>query len=175
MLEQRIPATLRGADADGAPLSTESERSGFQRTGRYEEVGRLAAAFQARYPDKVAVRSFGTTPEGRPMQLLVVTASGSPLARAGHAEALRLVRAYGTRARQILGKAESRSDLGQDFGAGLTAAEVDYLLDREWACSAADILWRRSKLGLHASARAAVEIDKYIASQNYKLGTLVAF
>ena len=63
--------------AGAAALVSEAERSGFQRTGRYEEVARLAAAFQARYPDKVAVRSFGTTPEGRPMQLLVVTATGA--------------------------------------------------------------------------------------------------
>lgn len=65
-----VPAT---ADA---PLSTLAERSGFERTGRYDEVATLAAAFQARYPDRVAARSFGTTPEGRPMQLLVVTATG---------------------------------------------------------------------------------------------------
>ena len=71
------PADIDDGDAGTAPLATESERSGFQRTGRYEEVGRLAAAFQARYPDRVAVRSFGTTPEGRPMQLLVVTATGA--------------------------------------------------------------------------------------------------
>lgn len=62
--------------ADDA-LATESERSGFQRTGRYAEVARLAAAFQARYPDRVRTLDFGTTPEGRPMQLLVVTATGA--------------------------------------------------------------------------------------------------
>jgi glycerol-3-phosphate dehydrogenase len=45
--------------------------------------------------------------------------------------------------------AKSMADLGEDFGGGLTAAEVDYLVRREWARSAADILWRRSKLGLH--------------------------
>ncbi|AKC85472.1 M14 family metallopeptidase [Pseudoxanthomonas suwonensis] len=59
------------------PLATVSERSGFLRTGRYEEVAALASAFQRRWPDKVAARSFGTTPEGRPMQLLVVTATGA--------------------------------------------------------------------------------------------------
>ena len=68
------PATT-GAGA--AALVPEAEHSGFQRTGRYEEVARLAAAFQARYPDQVQARSFGTTPEGRPMQLLVVTATGA--------------------------------------------------------------------------------------------------
>ncbi|WP_051403672.1 M14 family metallopeptidase [Pseudoxanthomonas sp. J31] len=65
------------APASADPLSTVAERSGFQRTGRYDEVPALAAAFQARWPDKVRALSFGTTPEGRPMQLLVVTATGA--------------------------------------------------------------------------------------------------
>jgi len=69
------PAGAALAAAD--PLSTVSERSGFERTGRYDEVATLAAAFQARYPDRVVARSFGTTPEGRPMQMLVVTATGA--------------------------------------------------------------------------------------------------
>ncbi|MGB3554465.1 MAG: glycerol-3-phosphate dehydrogenase, partial [Jannaschia sp.] len=61
--------------------------------------------------------------------------------------ALRLVRAYGTDARAMLGSAESAGDLGEDFGATLTGAEVAWLMDREWARAAADVLWRRSKLG----------------------------
>ena len=58
------------------------------------------------------------------------------------------------------------ADLGEDFGAGLTAAEVDYLVRREWARSAEDILWRRSKLGLHVPADAAARIDAYLAKKN---------
>ena len=65
------------ADPSAGALSTASERSGFQRTGRYEEVARLAAAFQSRYPDRVRALDFGTTPEGRPMQLLVATDTGA--------------------------------------------------------------------------------------------------
>ncbi|QRM28241.1 glycerol-3-phosphate dehydrogenase [Microvirga sp. VF16] len=75
----------------------------------------------------------------------------------------RLARAYGTRMEELLGSAKSLADLGEDFGAGLTAAEVDYLVRREWARSAEDILWRRSKLGLHVPADAAGKIDAYIA------------
>jgi glycerol-3-phosphate dehydrogenase len=73
--------------------------------------------------------------------------------------ARRLIRAYGTRAARILGPAKRTEDLGQDFGAGLTEAEVSYLVEHEWARSAADVLWRRSKLGLHLDAeqRAALE------------------
>ncbi|MBB6064957.1 hypothetical protein HNR76_001515 [Pseudoxanthomonas broegbernensis] len=69
-------AAMAPAMAD-ASLSTVAERSGFQRTGRYGEVPALAAAFQARWPDRVRAFDFGTTPEGRPMQVLVVTATGA--------------------------------------------------------------------------------------------------
>ena len=81
-----------------------------------------------------------------------------PLAR-------RLARAYGTRARDLLGSARTLADLGEDFGGGLTASEVDYLHAREWARSAEDVLWRRSKLGLHVPAGAAERIDAYLASR----------
>jgi glycerol-3-phosphate dehydrogenase len=69
----------------------------------------------------------------------------------GKAHALRLARAYGTRAWVVLGKAKSMADLGARFGATLTEAEVRYLIEHEWARSAEDVLWRRSKLGLHMS------------------------
>jgi glycerol-3-phosphate dehydrogenase len=62
--------------------------------------------------------------------------------------ALRLIKAYGTEAAQILNGAESAADLGQDFGATLTEREVRWLMDREFAVEAADVIWRRSKLGL---------------------------
>jgi glycerol-3-phosphate dehydrogenase len=78
----------------------------------------------------------------------------------------RLARAYGTRIEELLGSAKSMADLGEDFGAGLTGAEVDYLMRREWARSAEDILWRRSKLGLHVPADAPARIDAYIAKRN---------
>jgi glycerol-3-phosphate dehydrogenase len=78
----------------------------------------------------------------------------------------RLSRAYGTRIEELLGSATSMADLGQDFGAGLTAAEIDYLVRREWARSAEDILWRRSKLGLHVPVGAAQEIDAYLNGRN---------
>ncbi len=61
----------------------------------------------------------------------------------------RLARAYGTRTSEILGRSRSMADLGEDFGAGLTMREVDYLRRVEFARSAGDILWRRSKLELH--------------------------
>jgi glycerol-3-phosphate dehydrogenase len=63
-------------------------------------------------------------------------------------QAQRLVGAYGLRLAIVLGEAKSRADLGPAFGPELTAAEVRYLMTREWARFPDDILWRRSKLGL---------------------------
>jgi glycerol-3-phosphate dehydrogenase len=61
----------------------------------------------------------------------------------------RLARAYGTRISALLGSAKHMSDLGRDFGAGLTSAEIEYLQAHEWAQTADDVLWRRTKVGLH--------------------------
>ena len=76
--------------------------------------------------------------------------------------AYRLARAYGTRAHRILGTAMSMPALGEDFGGGLTAAEVDYLVHEEFAQTAEDILWRRSKLGLHVPAETAGKLSEYL-------------
>ena len=64
-------------------------------------------------------------------------------------DATRLARAYGLDAVTWLGSARGWADLGRSFGHGLSEAEVRYLMDREWAQTADDVLWRRSKLGLH--------------------------
>ena len=61
----------------------------------------------------------------------------------------RLARAYGTRATMILGDAISVNDLGEDFGGGLFTAEIDYLIRHEFAETTEDVLYRRSKLGIH--------------------------
>ena len=65
--------------------------------------------------------------------------------------ARRMVRAYGTRIDRILGNAKSSDQLGPRFGADLTAAEVRYLMQYEWARTSDDVLWRRTKLGLRLS------------------------
>ncbi|MGY6255714.1 glycerol-3-phosphate dehydrogenase [Paraburkholderia caledonica] len=61
----------------------------------------------------------------------------------------RLARAYGTRVKNVIGDARSLAGLGQAFAPDLYEAELTYLRDTEWARSAHDVLWRRSKLGLH--------------------------
>ena len=75
-----------------------------------------------------------------------------------------LCRAYGTKARVLLGSARSLADLGTDFGAGLTEAELRYLIAHEWACTAADVVWRRTKLGLRLSAAEVDAIDQAMRS-----------
>lgn len=77
----------------------------------------------------------------------------------------RLARAYGTRARRILGAAKDKTALGRDFGAGLSEAEVLYLMREEWAEEAADVVWRRSKLGLRLTASEIKALDDFMAEQ----------
>ena len=79
-------------------------------------------------------------------------------------DARRIGRAYGTRARKWLGGARDWEDLGRCFGAGLTEAEVDYLRREEWALTADDVLWRRTKLGLHMSAAEQAALAEYLGS-----------
>ncbi len=71
----------------------------------------------------------------------------------------RLARRYGTLIDEVLGEARSEADLGLSLGGGLTEREVVYLAQREWACEPEDVLWRRTKCGLHMTAaeRAAAE------------------
>lgn len=87
----------------------------------WDRIGELQAALQARYPF--------LAPD----------------------TARRLVHAYGTLASEMLGEARSAADLGRVFGADLTEREVDWLVRTEWARTADDVLWRRSKLGLRFS------------------------
>ena len=74
----------------------------------------------------------------------------------------RLARAYGTRSAQLIGRAERLDGLGPTFGGDLSRAEVDYLVTQEWARTGDDILYRRSKLGLHLPADASERIDRYL-------------
>ncbi len=66
--------------------------------------------------------------------------------------ARRLVRAYGTRAHAVVGDATSLEAMGPGLGADLTRAELAYLVREEWATTAEDVVWRRSKLGLRMTA-----------------------
>jgi glycerol-3-phosphate dehydrogenase len=78
--------------------------------------------------------------------------------------ARRLVRAYGTRVERILGDAQSMDDLGPRFTGDLTGAELRYLVEHEWAETAEDVLYRRSKFGLKATPDERIAINQFIVS-----------
>lgn len=80
----------------------------------------------------------------------------------GETDAERVANAYGTRAVHWLAEAREWSDLGRDFGAGLSEVEVEYLRREEWARTADDILWRRSKLGLRLDAVQQAVLSEYL-------------
>ncbi|MGB7101679.1 MAG: glycerol-3-phosphate dehydrogenase C-terminal domain-containing protein [Xanthobacteraceae bacterium] len=80
--------------------------------------------------------------------------------------ARRLVGVYGTRVENVLGKASQLHDLGIRFGADLTAAEVRYLMTKEWARTAEDVLWRRSKLGVRFSEDERSALEQFMARPN---------
>ncbi|RMF36742.1 MAG: glycerol-3-phosphate dehydrogenase [Alphaproteobacteria bacterium] len=77
--------------------------------------------------------------------------------------ARRMVRLYGTEARDILQGAETAADLGEDFGATVTARELDWAVRHEWVRSAEDFLWRRTKLGLQLQPEAVAAIEAHVA------------
>lgn len=74
-----------------------------------------------------------------------------------------LARRHGSRCANVLGTAAGLDDLGQHFAGGLYAREVDYLREYEWAQTAGDILWRRTKCGLGADERAINALESYLA------------
>jgi glycerol-3-phosphate dehydrogenase len=76
-----------------------------------------------------------------------------------------MIKAYGTLAWTVLGDAASLADCGRHFGHGLTQREVDYLVAREWAVTADDVLWRRTKLGLRFSTDEAAALATALADR----------
>ncbi len=78
--------------------------------------------------------------------------------------AARLIRAYGTNAAKLLGNAKTAADLGRDFGATLTEAEVRWLMAKEFATRADDVVWRRTKLGLRLTADQIAAIDTFMTT-----------
>jgi glycerol-3-phosphate dehydrogenase len=84
-----------------------------------------------------------------------------PFLEADHVS--RLAAAYGTRAASVLGPAADKRSLGRDFGASLSEAEVRYLVANEWAQTAEDIVWRRSKLGLRLMPPQIQALDQWLA------------
>jgi glycerol-3-phosphate dehydrogenase len=84
--------------------------------------------------------------------------------------ARRYARAYGTRVERLLGTATSLADLGEELGPGLFGAEVSYLVHNEWARTTEDVLWRRSKLGLHLDTGVTEKLNAYLAGEAAAVG-----
>lgn len=76
--------------------------------------------------------------------------------------ARRMVRTYGTEAFDILGAASSAEDLGEGFGEGLSAAELRWMRAHEFAKTGEDVLWRRTRLGLHLTGEQAARVDTFM-------------
>ena len=84
------------------------------------------------------------------------------------------VRHYGTDIDALLSGCLSVDDLGEDFGAGLHAAEVDHLVEREWARTPEDVLWRRTKKGLGVSPDGARRLEAYLGDRSSRLTVAAA-
>jgi glycerol-3-phosphate dehydrogenase len=79
--------------------------------------------------------------------------------------AMRLVRAYGTEAAEILEGVATAADLGRDFGGTLTGREVRWMIKREYARTAEDVVWRRSKLGLRMTGEEIAALERFMESE----------
>ncbi|MFV0491820.1 MAG: glycerol-3-phosphate dehydrogenase [Pseudorhodobacter sp.] len=125
-------------------------------------MARLAPHFPGSGPDWTARQPLpgGDFPVDGVAQLISDLKHDYPFLDDSHAN--RLIRTYGTEARTILGQAKSNTDLGHDFGATLSEAEVRWLMEKEYALSAEDILWRRTKLGLRLSKGEAAALQDHI-------------
>ncbi|EKV27361.1 Aerobic glycerol-3-phosphate dehydrogenase [Caenispirillum salinarum AK4] len=155
-----------GGEGGGAPLV-----SVFG--GKITTFRKLAEAVMAKlsatFPDMAPPWTDGATMPGGDFGVDEVERKIATLARdypfLDNVTARRLVRAYGTRAWTMLDDARAAADMGQSFGAGLTAREVTYLMDVEWAKGADDVLWRRSKLGLRLDADQRARLQDWMNAQ----------
>ncbi len=106
----------------------------------------------------------GDLGEGGVAGLMATLASAHPWLES--ALLRRLALSYGSQTAALLGDSGSMDDLGEVFSGDLTVREVDYLIAEEWAQTAEDILWRRSKIGLRASAEQTARLEAYMGSAN---------
>jgi glycerol-3-phosphate dehydrogenase len=172
---------VRPLYADGASSATEAtrdyvlslEQDGGARLlnvfgGKITTYRRLAEAALAKLGYKgewtagVALPG-GDFPVDGVNELIAALKSTFPFLSEDHA--LRLVTTYGTEASQVLGNAKTPANLGQDFGAGLFETEVRWLMKREFAMTAEDILWRRTKLGLVLDDTEVRKLEEWIIKE----------
>ena len=149
-------------DQDGAPLL--NVLGGKITTARY------LAEDAMRRLGKAIARTVGEVTRERPFsggQLPLefdafVERSESIWPFLGTERTIRMARAYGASLGIMLAEVQDEAAMGRNFGHGLTQVEVDWLIEREWAKTAEDILWRRTKLGLAFSESQTTELARYI-------------
>lgn len=124
-------------------------------------LDRLAPFFPAsrRWTARAALPGGDFAP-GRDEALIAETRRAWPFLAESHAR--RLVAAYGTRVELVLGGAKRLADLGPCFGPDLTGAEIRYLMRHEWAQTADDVLWRRTKLGLQLGPDGHAAVERFM-------------
>ena len=127
-----------------------------------ERIAPHAPAMGAAWTAGAALPGGDFPVDGAP-ELIARLRAAYPFLTAGWAN--RLVRAYGTEAAAVLGGAAGPADLGRDFGATLTEAELRWMMTREWARTADDALWRRSKLGLRLDAAQQAAVAAFMDSE----------
>lgn len=149
-------------DEDGAPLlSVFGGKITTYRKLAEEAVGKLQGHLGGGEPwTENAPLPGGEIPEGDLNQVLQRLVLRYPWQ--DEEMRLRLARAYGTRAEEVMGTARSLDDLGEDFGGGLSERELRYLVEVEWARTADDVLWRRSQLGLWLTEAQQTRVREWI-------------
>ena len=151
-------------DQNGAPmLSVFGGKITTYRKLAEEAVDRLAPLLGNHQPTWTAGVPLpgGDMPNADAAAFLAVSQQRYPWLPAALVQ--RYVKSYGTRLHTLIGSARSLADLGEEVLPGVYEAELSYLVDQEWATSAEDILWRRSKLRLHLPANASAVLTDWLA------------
>jgi glycerol-3-phosphate dehydrogenase len=158
--------TLKLDEAGGAPLLNVfgGKITTYRRLaeGAVDKIGRFFPGMKGTWTKGVALPG-GDFPVNGVTALVARLRAAHPFLT--ERWALRLTRAYGTEALEMLGGAREASDLGRDFGGTLTAREVDWLMHKEYARTAEDVLWRRSKLGLRLTPDEARALDVWMTDR----------
>lgn len=152
------------SDAAGPPLLNVfgGKLTTYRRLAEHalEKIGEAIGIKGSSWTDKSRLPGGDFAPTGYEAEVSKL-AKSAPFLTRPHAE--RLVRCYGTLAGAIIGDASRPEDLGRFFGGTLYEAEVRWLIEKEWARTAEDVLWRRTKQGLLLTAGEAAGLEEYMA------------
>lgn len=153
-------------DAAGAPLlNVFGGKITTYRKLAEEALAKLLPFFPAARPDWTARAPLpgGDFPHDGVAALTARLRAEHPFLAPAHAA--RLIRAYGTEAWDVLAGAKTAADLGRDFGATLTEAELRWQMRHEYARHAADVVWRRTKLGLRLSPDQIAAVEAFMQAE----------